>query len=339
MNKVEQILKQAQQEISQAPDQRALDQLRVQYLGKKGQLTELLKTLGKLSENERREAGKSLNLAKKNLQEIIGERKASLMDADTTAKLAAEHVDVSLPGIGQSSGNQHPLARTQRRVEAFFSAAGFSLAEGPEIEDDYHNFEALNIPKHHPARAMQDTFYFNETLLLRTHTSSVQIREMQSGKPPFRLIASGRVYRSDAPDLTHSPMFHQTEGLMVDENVSFANLKAILKEFMQFFFEQELSTRFRPSYFPFTEPSAEMDIACVHCQGQGCRICSHSGWLEVLGCGMVHPAVFKHVGIDSERYTGFAFGMGIERLAMLRYGVNDIRLFFDNDLRFLQQFG
>jgi phenylalanyl-tRNA synthetase alpha chain len=224
-----------------------------------------------------------------------------------------------------------------RRIQRLFAQAGFEVVEGPEIEDDYHNFEALNISAHHPARAMHDTFYFDEHTVLRTHTSPVQVRVMESSEPPLRIIAPGRVYRCDS-DLTHTPMFHQVEGFMVDEDVSFASLKGIIHTFLQRFFEQDLQVRFRPSYFPFTEPSAEVDIQCVMCQGEGCRVCSSTGWLEVLGCGMIHPEVFRHVEIDSERYTGFAFGMGVERLAMLRYGVNDLRLFFDNDLRFLKQF-
>jgi phenylalanyl-tRNA synthetase alpha chain len=253
------------------------------------------------------------------------------------AKLAAEAVDVTLPGRGQATGGLHPVTMTLQRIEKLFSQLGFEVAEGPEIEDDYHNFEALNIPESHPARAMHDTFYFDNHTVLRTHTSPVQIRVMQEKKPPLRVIAPGRVYRCDS-DLTHTPMFHQIEGLLVDEDVSFAQLKGILDEFLRRFFERELAVRFRPSYFPFTEPSAEADIQCVHCNGAGCRVCSHTGWLEILGCGMVHPNVFKHVDVDSEKYTGLAFGIGVERLAMLRYGVSDLRLYFENDLRFLEQF-
>ena len=243
-----------------------------------------------------------------------------------------------MPGRSQQPGGLHPITRTLERIEAFFTQVGFIIAEGPEVEDDFHNFEALNIPAHHPARAMHDTFYFDSRLLLRTHTSNVQIRTMEAQSPPVRIIAPGRVYRCDS-DITHTPMFHQVEGLFVDEDVSFADLRGVLDDFLRQFFEKaELQVRFRPSYFSFTEPSAEVDIQCVMCGGEGCRVCSHTGWLEVLGCGMVHPAVFQQVGIDSERYTGYAFGMGVERLAMLRYGVNDLRLFFENDLRFLQQF-
>jgi len=247
-------------------------------------------------------------------------------------------VDVTLPGRGQHNGGLHPVTRTMQRIESLFSQLGFSVEEGPEIEDDFHNFEALNIPEHHPARAMHDTFYFDANTLLRTHTSPVQVRHMEKEQPPLRIIAPGRVYRCDS-DLTHTPMFHQIEGLLVDENVSFADLMGTLSDFLKLFFENEdLKTRFRPSYFPFTEPSSEVDIQCVMCAGEGCRVCGHTGWLEVLGCGMVHPKVFESVNIDNEKFTGYAFGMGVERLAMLRYGVNDLRLFFENDIKFLQQF-
>jgi phenylalanyl-tRNA synthetase alpha chain len=315
----------------------ALDQIRVQYLGKKGYFTEQMKALGKLSPEERPAAGQVINQAKDKVQQSLEARKLTLKDAQLNARLESEKVDVTLPGRGQHSGGLHPVTQTLQRIEALFSQLGFSVAEGPEIEDDFHNFESLNIPETHPARAMHDTFYFDAHTLLRTHTSPVQIRTMELQQPPLRVIAPGRVYRCDS-DLTHTPMFHQVEGLMVDEAVSFADLKGILDDFLRNFFERDLEVRFRPSYFPFTEPSAEADIQCVMCGGAGCRVCSHTGWLEVLGCGMVHPEVFRHVGIDSERYSGFAFGMGVERLAMLRYGVNDLRLFFENDLRFLQQF-
>jgi phenylalanyl-tRNA synthetase alpha chain len=245
---------------------------------------------------------------------------------------------VTLPGRGPGRGGLHPITRTLERIETIFAGMGFETAEGPEVEDDFHNFEALNIPASHPARAMHDTFYFDPHTVLRTHTSPVQIRTMENREPPLRVIAPGRVYRCDS-DLTHTPMFHQVEGLYVAEGVNFAHLKGVLDAFLKAFFEQDLAVRFRPSYFPFTEPSAEVDIGCVHCGGEGCRVCGHTGWLEVLGCGLVHPNVFAHVGIDTERYTGFAFGMGVERLAMLRYGVDDLRVFFDNDLGFLAQYG
>jgi phenylalanyl-tRNA synthetase alpha chain len=260
-----------------------------------------------------------------------------LESAALAARLAAGRVDVTLPGRGQRPGGLHPITRTLRRIERHFTNAGFAIAEGPEVETPYHNFEALNIPEHHPARAMHDTFYFDAALLLRTHTSPVQIRVMSEQSPPLKFIAPGRVYRCDS-DLTHTPMFHQVEGLLVDERVSFADLKGVLYDFLTGFFERDLRLRFRPSYFPFTEPSAEVDIQCVMCEGSGCRVCKQTGWLEVLGCGMVYPEVFKRVGIDAERYLGYAFGMGVERLAMLRYGIDDIRLYFENDLRFLRQF-
>ncbi len=324
-------------EIQLASDLAALDQVRVRYLGKSGRLTARLKQLGSLSPEQRPQAGQAINRAKAAVQAAIDERKSALEQVALTARLAAERVDVTLPGRGQQPGGLHPITRTLLRIERLFANAGFSVAEGPEVEDDYHNFEALNIPAHHPARAMHDTFYFDQHLLLRTHTSPVQIRVMEHQAPPLRIIAPGRVYRCDS-DLTHTPMFHQVEGLVVDAEVSFADLKGVLYDFLTNFFERELKLRFRPSYFPFTEPSAEVDIQCVMCNGSGCRVCKQSGWLEVLGCGMVYPEVFRHVGIDPERYLGYAFGMGVERLAMLRYGINDIRLYFENDLRFLRQF-
>ena len=315
----------------------ALDDVRVQYLGKSGLLTAQLKQLGKLPKEQRPQAGQAINIAKQALQIKIDQQRSLLQQQVLLQRLSSERVDVTLPGRGVGRGGLHPVTRTLERIERFFANAGFSVEEGPEIEDDYHNFEALNIPAHHPARAMHDTFYFDQHMLLRTHTSPVQIRVMENAELPLKIIAPGRVYRCDS-DLTHTPMFHQVEGFLVDENVSFADLKGVLYDFLQRFFERDLKLRFRPSYFPFTEPSAEVDIECVMCGGKGCRVCGKSGWLEVLGCGMVHPEVFRHVGIDSEKYTGYAFGMGVERLTMLRYGVNDLRLFFENDLRFLRQF-
>jgi phenylalanyl-tRNA synthetase alpha chain len=314
-----------------------LDDVRVRYLGKSGLLTAQLKQLGRLPKEERPAAGQAINIAKQALQAAIESRRSLLQQQALEQRLQSERIDVTLPGRGLGRGGVHPVTRTLERIEALFANAGFRVEEGPEIEDDYHNFEALNIPAHHPARAMHDTFYFDEHLLLRTHTSPVQIRAMERAELPLKIIAPGRVYRCDS-DLTHTPMFHQVEGLLVDENVSFADLKGVLYDFLQNFFERDLKLRFRPSYFPFTEPSAEVDIECVMCSGAGCRVCGKTGWLEVLGCGMVHPEVFRHVGIDSEKYTGYAFGMGVERLTMLRYGVNDLRLFFENDLRFLRQF-
>ena len=338
MQDLEQLTSEAESAIESADSLSNLDQLRVQYLGKKGKLTELLKGLGKLPAEERPQAGQEINKSKQALNKRIDERRLKLEREQVAARLVAETVDVTLPGRRQSQGGLHPVTRTVQRISALWNQLGFTVAEGPEVEDDYHNFEALNIPAHHPARAMHDTFYFDAHKLLRTHTSPVQIRVMENEAPPLRVIAPGRVYRCDS-DLTHSPMFHQVEGLVVDEQVTFADLKGALDQFLQAFFEQEdLKTRFRPSYFPFTEPSAEVDIQCVMCGGEGCRVCSHTGWLEVMGCGMVHPEVFRHVGIDTEKYAGYAFGLGVERLAMLRYGVNDLRLFFENDLRFLRQF-
>jgi phenylalanyl-tRNA synthetase alpha chain len=337
MKNLQTLADEAKAAIASATDVAALDLVRVRFLGKKGELTDLLKGLGQLSAEERPQAGAAINTVKQTLQELINVRKSALEQAAIDQKLAGEKIDVSLPGRGQHSGGLHPVTRTIERIEQFFSGVGFDVVEGPEIEDDYHNFEALNIPSYHPARAMHDTFYVDETTVLRTHTSPVQVRVMESSKPPLRIVCPGRVYRCDS-DLTHTPMFHQVEGLLIDEDVSFADLKGVVEEFLRVYFEQDLAVRFRPSYFPFTEPSAEVDIQCVMCSGKGCRVCSQTGWLEVMGCGMVHPSVFEHAGIDAEKYRGFAFGMGVERLAMLRYGVNDLRLFFENDLQFLKQF-
>ncbi len=316
--------------VDQAADENALDQVRVQYLGKKGELTQQLKSLGKLSAEERPAAGAKINEAKQQVQDAITVKRTMMAANALSKQLAQESIDVTLPGRGQDIGGLHPVTMTIERIENFFAQIGFSVAQGPEIEDDYHNFEALNIPAHHPARAMHDTFYFGDGTLLRTHTSGVQVRTMEKQQPPIRIICPGRVYRCDS-DQTHSPMFHQIEGLLVDDNISFADLKGILHNFLNVFFERDLQVRFRPSYFPFTEPSIEVDIGY---QGED----GEQKWLEVLGCGMVHPKVFEHSGIDTEKYTGFAFGMGVERLAMLRYGVKDLRMFFENDLRFLAQF-
>jgi phenylalanyl-tRNA synthetase alpha chain len=315
----------------------ALEELRVQLLGKKGQLTLRLQGVGRLAVAERREAGQAINAVKQRLERALAARHAELERAAIERELAGGRIDVTLPGRGEGRGGLHPITRARLRIETLFRRAGFEVAEGPEVEDDFHNFEALNIPANHPARAMHDTFYLKDGGLLRTHTSPVQVRAMRSRTPPLALIAPGRVYRCDS-DVSHSPMFHQVEGLVVDENISFANLKSVLHDFMEAFFERDLAMRLRPSYFPFTEPSAEVDITCVLCGGTGCRVCKQTGWLEISGCGMVHPNVFRACGVDPERYTGYAFGMGIERLAMLRYGVNDLRLFFENDLRFLGQF-
>jgi phenylalanyl-tRNA synthetase alpha chain len=334
---LDELLAQALQELATATDLSQLDAVRVHYLGKKGLFTEQMKELGKLDPEQRRAVGQVINQAKDSFQGQLEAKKTELEQAALTARLASERIDVTLEGRGQAVAGLHPVTTTLRRIAKIFASVGFQVVEGPEIEDDYHNFEALNIPAHHPARAMHDTFYFDAHRVLRTHTSPVQIRVMESETPPLKVIAPGRVYRCDS-DITHTPMFHQVEGFLVDTDVSFADLKGVVYEFLRTFFEKDIQVRFRPSYFPFTEPSAEVDIECVMCGGEGCRVCGQTGWLEVMGCGMIHPEVFKAVNIDSEQYSGFAFGMGVERLAMLRYGINDLRLFFENDLKFLQQF-
>lgn len=333
MENLEALTQQALAAVAAAEDVAALDQVRVQYLGKKGEISALMKNLGSVAPEDRPKIGAVINVARDQVQNALNERKSDLESAALNAKLASETIDVTLPGRGIQEGSLHPVTRTLERIEAFFANAGYQVKEGPEVEDDFHNFEALNIPSHHPARAMHDTFYFDATTLLRTHTSPVQVRTMEAQQPPIRIICPGRVYRCDY-DQTHSPMFHQVEGLLVDKGISFADLKGTIQEFLSVFFERELTVRLRPSYFPFTEPSAEIDIEWVIETPEGTK----RRWLEVGGCGMVHPEVFKHVNIDPDEYTGFAFGMGVERLAMLRYGVNDLRLFFENDLRFLQQF-
>jgi len=324
-------------DIASSADLFALDAVRVAALGKKGSVTELLKGLGTLPASERRTAGAEINDAKDRITAALDARRAELEAAALDRELKSAGIDVTLPGRGQSVGGLHPVTRTRLRIEAIFRRAGFSVAEGPEVEDDFHNFEALNIPVNHPARAMHDTFYFGDGRLLRTHTSPVQIRAMKLQGVPIRVIAPGPVYRRDS-DVTHTPMFHQVEGLVLDEDISLADLKGVLAGFAEQFFEKPRGLRFRPSYFPFTEPSAEVDIQCVLCDGAGCRICKQTGWLEILGCGMVHPNVLTACGVDATRWQGYAFGMGIERLAMLRYAVNDLRMFFENDLRFLAQF-
>jgi phenylalanyl-tRNA synthetase alpha chain len=331
------LVERALADVQAAATLNGLDEVRVQLLGKKGALTEQLKGLGALPSAERPAAGQKINEAKVAIQAALESRRECLEAAALRAELAQGTIDVTLPGRGQEAGSLHPVTRTRLRIERIFTEAGFQVATGPEVEDDFHNFEALNIPKNHPARAMHDTFYFPDGRLLRTHTSPVQIRAMRAQPPPLSVIAPGRVYRCDS-DMTHTPMFHQVEGIVVGESVSFANLKAMLHTFVEHFFEQSLGMRLRPSFFPFTEPSAEVDIECVFCHGAGCRVCKQTGWLEILGCGMIHPNVLASAGIDSERWQGYAFGMGIERLAMLRYGVDDLRLFFENDLQFLKQF-
>ncbi len=335
---VDELLQRGLDAANQTSNLQALEQVKVEFLGKKGELTLQLKSLGSLPAEERPLVGAAINKAKKQIQAALDSQKEKFELHAIEQQLADESIDVTLAGRNANVGGLHPVNRTLERIVNYFSQVGFSVEEGPEVEDDYHNFEALNIPGHHPARAMHDTFYFGNGDLLRTHTSPVQIRTMEKKAPPVKIIAPGRVYRCDS-DLTHTPMFHQVEGLLVDKSTSFADLKGVLDEFLKHFFENDnLAVRFRPSYFPFTEPSAEVDIECVMCSGKGCRVCSHTGWLEILGAGMVHPNVLKSVGIDSEEYSGYAFGMGVERMTMLRYGVNDLRLFFENDLRFLKQF-
>jgi phenylalanyl-tRNA synthetase alpha chain len=337
VNDLGSLLARALEEIAASADIASLEDVRVRWLGKKGTLTEQLKALGALPAAERPAAGQRINEAKERVQAGIETRRAELERVRIEQQLAAGSIDVTLPGRGEERGSLHPVTKARLRIEQLFRRAGFDVASGPEVEDDFHNFEALNIPADHPARAMHDTFYFPDGRLLRTHTSPVQIRALLARGAPLSVIAPGRVYRCDY-DITHSPMFHQLEGLVVDENISFANMSAILHGFVQAFFEKDLKMRLRPSYFPFTEPSAEVDMSCVFCDGAGCRTCKETGWLEISGCGMVHPNVLRASGVDPERYTGYAFGMGIDRLAMLRYGVNDVRLFFENDLRFLEQF-
>jgi len=315
-----------------------LEQLRVQWLGKKGHLTRAMQGLGALDPEQRRARGAELNAQKEAIQQLLEQRRAQLENELLQQRLASESVDVTLPGRDAGRGSLHPVRQTLNWIEDYFSRLGFEVADGPELEDDFHNFTALNIPEDHPARAMHDTFYLQDGRVLRTHTSPVQIRYLETHQPPLRMIATGRVYRRDS-DITHTPMFHQVEGLYLDEGASFADLRGLLADFLQEFFDNSaLPVRFRPSYFPFTEPSAEVDVGCVICHGKGCRVCKDTGWLEVLGCGMVHPAVLSSAAVDQERFAGFAFGLGVERLTMLRYGINDLRLFFENDLRFLREF-
>ncbi|HJT50451.1 MAG TPA: phenylalanine--tRNA ligase subunit alpha [Nitrosospira sp.] len=343
MTDLDHLLAEAVDLFNRTNDAAELEQAKARYLGRQGSLTELLKGLSRVPPEDRPAMGSRINQAKETLEAALNRRRETIQEKKLEEQLIGETLDVTLPGRGRGTGGLHPITLALERIQSLFHSIGFTVASGPEIETDFYNFTALNIPENHPARAMHDTFYLDSgntgesVYLLRTHTSPVQIRYMESNPPPFKVIAPGKVYRCDS-DLTHSPMFHQVEGLWIDEDVNFSMLKGILADFMQHFFERgDLPVRFRPSFFPFTEPSAEMDIGCVMCRS-GCRVCSYTGWLEVLGCGMVHPNVLKHVNIDSEKYIGFAFGLGVERLAMLRYGVNDLRLFFENDLRFLKQF-
>jgi phenylalanyl-tRNA synthetase alpha chain len=334
LNRIETAALQAAAEVASEAE---LQQVRARYLGRKGEITAVMKGMGQLSAEERPQVGALANEVKDRLEAAFSERQNELRSQAMQLKLASERLDVTLPGRKQRRGSRHPITQVTEEIVAIFAALGFGVAEGPEIEKDFYNFEALNIPKDHPARDMQDTFYVSEDVVLRTHTSPVQIRTMLQQQPPLRVVAPGTVYRRDS-DITHSPMFHQIEGFLVDRTVTFGDLKGILTTFVTEFFGQNTAVRFRPSFFPFTEPSAEVDIQCVICGGSGCRVCGQSGWLEILGSGMIDPEVFKSVGYDPELYSGFAFGMGIERIAMLKYGVNDLRLFFENDLRFLKQF-
>ena len=328
---------QAAAAIAQARDSQELETIRVDYLGKKGHLTEILKSLAGLSAEEKPKVGQLINIAKREIAESIDQKKLALQELELAQRLESEKIDVSLAGRQAQSGSLHPVAQVRQRIIDYFSRLGFDVVSGPEIETEFYNFNALNIPDHHPARAMHDTFYFGDGRLLRTHTSPVQIRAMQDAKPPFRLIAPGRVYRCDS-DVTHTPMFHQVEGLLIDKQATLASLKGLLEDFFANFFGKKLALRFRPSYFPFTEPSAEVDISCTQCDGRGCRSCKFTGWLEVLGCGMVHPNVLLAVDVDPTEYQGWAFGLGMDRMAMLYYGIDDLRMMFENDLTFLNQF-
>ena len=331
------LIKTAKASIESSEDAASVEQLRVKYLGKKGAITDMLKGVSQLPAPERPEAGKIINQAKQELMQLLKAQEERLQQQHLEARLVAESIDVTLPGRGESLGSLHPVTRVYDRVVELFAGMGFTVAEGPEIDDDHHNFGALNFTVHHPAREAVDTFYFADGRLLRTHTSTVQIREMSKNDPPLRIVAPGRVYRRDS-DATHTPMFHQLEGFAVDRECTFANLKSLLQTFFNDFFETELRLRFRPSYFPFVEPGMEVDIEHNLCKGAGCRVCGHTGWLEVLGCGMIHPNVLRNVNIDPKEFSGYAFGLGLDRLAMLRYDIDDLRLMFDNDLRFLEQF-
>ncbi len=333
-NSIDQIYQEALQALKSATDRQAVEDIRVRYLGRKGQITQFLRNISKLPDDQRPAAGKKANQLKNLLEKACTEAMQTLQ---TVGEDAALGIDVSLPGRPAPSGSLHPITQINQRICDIFTQMGFDIAEGPEVELDYYNFEALNFPKDHPARDMQDTFFVSDDIVLRTHTSPLQIRTMEKQQPPVRIIMPGKVYRCDS-DLTHTPMFHQVEGLLVDENVSFGDLKGTLTAFVHQMFDDQTSLRFRPGYFPFTEPSAEVDILCVMCRGKGCRVCSRTGWLEILGSGMVHPALYENVGYDADRYTGFAFGMGVDRIAMLKFGIDDIRKFFENDVRFLSQF-
>ncbi|WP_163328381.1 phenylalanine--tRNA ligase subunit alpha [Desulfurobacterium thermolithotrophum] len=337
ISKINDVKKEFLKKIEEVSSLEELEKLRVEFIGRKGKVTELLKSIPTLPPEERKEFGKACNILKGEIESLIKEKQSYFKEIEKKKKLEKEKIDVTLPGRRRPLGSLHVVTKTLKEIVSIFTNMGFSVAEGPEIETDFYNFEALNIPKGHPAREMQDTFYISEDVVLRTHTSPVQIRVMEKHQPPIQIIAPGKVYRKDA-DVTHTPMFHQVEGLMVDQKVTFADLKGVLELFLKEIFGSNTKVRFRPSYFPFTEPSAEVDIGCVICGGSGCKVCKGTGWLEILGCGMVDPAVFKAVDINPDIYQGFAFGMGVERIAMLKYGIDDLRLFFENDLRFLRQF-
>lgn len=334
MESIEQIEKQAIDELGAVKDTESINDLRVHYLGRKGVLTGIMRNISQMPKEERPSAGKKANQVKGILEAALNK---ALQRLETGAQTIEDRLDVSLPGRANRTGSLHPVSQISQQMCDIFSRLGFDVAEGPEIESDYYNFEALNFPKNHPARDMQDTFFVSDDIVLRTHTSPMQIRIMEKTQPPVRVVVPGKVFRCDS-DLTHTPMFHQVEGLFVDQGVSFGDLKGILTAFVHQMFDDKTSLRFRPSFFPFTEPSAEVDILCVMCRGKGCRVCSHTGWIEVLGSGMVHPALYENVNYDPEKYTGFAFGMGVERIAMLKFGIDDIRKFFENDIRFLNQF-
>ncbi len=334
---LENVKKQAEAELGSVNDEVSLQNLKAKFVGRKGIITEILKGMKDIPDSDRPRMGKLINETKTFVEDLIDGRLNEIRDEKKRRSLFGEKIDVTLPGRGMPAGARHPISQVMDEITTIFERMGFEVAEGPEVETDYYNFEALNIPRNHPARDMQDTFYISDDIVLRTHTSPVQIRVMEKRKPPVKVIAPGKVYRCDS-DISHTPMFHQIEGLLVDEGVTFGDLKGVLTEFVRLVFGEGVGVRFRPSFFPFTEPSAEVDIACLICGGKGCRVCKNSGWLEILGCGMVDPEVFKSVGYDPDKYSGFAFGMGIERITMLKYGINDIRLFFENDLRFLKQF-
>lgn len=339
LKKIMAIKENAEKQVADLHNLNEIKEFKVKILGRKGEVTRLLRGLKDLTNEERAQIGKAANEFKQNLEEILNAKEEEIKKRELDKKLALENIDVTLPGLSLPTGSKHPLTLILDEIRDIFIGMGFSVAEGPEVELDYYNFEALNVTKNHPARDMQDTFYINEDIVLRTHTSPVQVRTMEKMAPavPVKIIVPGKVYRRD-DDATHSPMFSQIEGLVIDKRITFAHLKGTLMQFAQMIFHQDLKVRYRPSFFPFTEPSAEMDISCVNCLGKGCRVCSNTGWLEILGAGMVHPQVLQYGGYDPEKVTGFAFGMGIERIAMLKYGINDLRLFFDNDIRFLKQF-